>query len=152
MTWAIAIRATLVSCNGCNSAINEDPNLPTTLREPCPNCGSTGRHFATVNYLAQDSSSFGLSKSLPRTGELLLYVFLTRAERVNVIGDLLEDYHEAIQKFGRRAANRCFYIQVIRSLWPFLRNSLLRFGFVSAALKLFAWTLQAIARILGRWS
>jgi hypothetical protein len=91
-----------------------------------------------------------VSKALPRFGELLLFLFLTRAERVNVIGDLIEDYHEAIEKFGRRTAARCFYVQVFRSLWPFLRRFLFRMGIISFALKLFAWLLEAIARLFGR--
>jgi hypothetical protein len=160
----------MVSCNLCNRGLDEDPGLDPTLREPCPNCGSTSRRFAvdifesvfgyasisTVITLAQDrvndaqAPSSGISKALPRTGELLLYVFLTRAERVNVIGDLIEDYHEAIHKFGRRTATKCFYLQVFRSLWPFLRKFLLRIGIISFALKLLTWIVDAIGRLAGR--
>jgi hypothetical protein len=107
MTYVIATRATVVTCNVCNFAIDEDPSLQPSVRRVCPNCGSTSRRFAvemfesvsafvtvsTILTIAQDrvEGSGELSNHLPRFGELLLFVFLTRAERINIIGDLLED-------------------------------------------------------------
>ena len=34
-----------VSCGECKVPLEEDPNLPTNERTPCPNCGSVSRLF-----------------------------------------------------------------------------------------------------------
>src|SRR5437879_1155213 len=140
----------MVTCSLCKTAINENPGLDPSLRIRCPNCGSTSRQFSadifesvsgyasvsTVLIFSREalttkqplSSYLGTSTPLPRFGEILLYLFLTRTERTNLIGDLIEDYHEAIEKFGKRTAVKCFYFQVIRSLSPLLRRVLVRLG------------------------
>jgi hypothetical protein len=63
---------------------------------------------------------------LPKFGEFLLYFFLSQAERVNVIGDLAEEYDSISAKFGVRAAKLYFYRQVSVSLSPFVGKFMLR--------------------------
>src|SRR4051794_25049588 len=42
--------------------------------------------------------------SAPKIGEYLLYLFLTKKDRENLIGDLAEEFLEVQLKFGRVAA------------------------------------------------
>lgn len=63
---------------------------------------------------------------LPKFGEFLLYFFLSRTDRVNVIGDLEEDYDSIAVKFGERAARLYFYKQITISLTPFISKFILR--------------------------
>jgi transcriptional regulator with XRE-family HTH domain len=60
----------------------------------------------------------------PRLSEFLLYLFLTKSERVNLLGDTDEEYREVFEKFGRRAANAWFRKQVFDSLRPLIRRSI----------------------------
>lgn len=60
----------------------------------------------------------------PRLSEFLLYLFLSKSERVNLIGDTEEEFSEVFEKFGRRKANFWFRKQVFDSLWPLIWRSL----------------------------
>ena len=64
----------------------------------------------------------------PFNGEYLLYLFLKREEREEVIGDLIESYGRVVRRFGLRRANIWFYKQVAGSLFPLARRALLRIG------------------------
>ena len=75
----------------------------------------------------------------PRVGEYLLHYFLTKRERVYLIGDLAEEFHEVFSAFGHRRATRWFYKQVFDSLWPLTYRSLTR-----------VTLLDLIRRLLGR--
>lgn len=35
----------VVACEKCGTVLEESQSLPPEQREPCPNCGSTARHF-----------------------------------------------------------------------------------------------------------
>jgi hypothetical protein len=156
----------MVFCNSCGFGVNEAMGLNPSLRRPCPNCGSTSRHFS-VNIQASVLGNGSIStrlilketerlppavkrrEALPRFGELLLYCFLARTERINLIGDLFEDYREAIAKFGRKSAVCCFYAEVARSLlsrlsWRFF----FKIGFISGGLKVLIWVFKLIAKII----
>lgn len=77
-------------------------------------------------------ASFARSKKdsrLPRLGEFLLYFFLSQAERINVVGDLEEEYDSIAAKFGERAARLYFYKQISVSLSPFITKFVLRILF-----------------------
>jgi hypothetical protein len=63
---------------------------------------------------------------LPKCGEYLLYLLLSKSERVSVIGDLEEEFDAVQLKFGLTAAQIYFYKQVITSLAPFMMKSILR--------------------------
>jgi hypothetical protein len=152
-------------------ALDEDAGLIPASRAPCPNCGSTSRHFsahifASVTAVASVSTRFILlgsegapdtgvipssdrSRALPRFGELLLYIFLTRTERINLIGDLIEDYDEARVKFGIKSAVKYFYVQVVRSLWPLLRRILFKASIIACAAKTVFWALKIIVQLIN---
>src|ERR1043166_950997 len=127
----------MVTCKSCSMVLTDNESSAPSVRQVCPNCHSDNRRFLinldTAVFVATSTSTeptaqitIVAGQKLPRFGEILLYVFLTRSERINVIGDLSEDYQEATIKFGRRCAVRCFYAQVFRSLWPLLRRWLFR--------------------------
>jgi|GEM_PF-3562269 len=75
----------------------------------------------------------------PFNAEYVLYLFLRREERDEVVGDLIESYGHITQRFGKRRADVWFYKQVAGSMLPLFRRSLLRLG-------AFVW----IGRILRR--
>jgi transcriptional regulator with XRE-family HTH domain len=66
----------------------------------------------------------------PKFAEYLLYFFLTKSERINLIGDTEEEYSEVLKKFGRRKADVWFYKQVFDSLRPLIRRSIAKAGLV----------------------
>jgi len=161
----------MVTCKNCGIGLSEEAGLLPAMRAPCANCGSLSRLFSvdifesatavtsvSAHYFRVEIESASVptviapsnaSGVLPRLGELLLYLFLTRTERINLIGDLIEDYHEASAKFGRKGATRWFYVQVFRSLWPLLRRLLFKVGIISCAAKGGSWVLKLIAQLLS---
>lgn len=54
----------------------------------------------------------------PQFAEYILYLFLTKAERVYLIGDLNKKYYEVANKFGEGRAKLWFCNQVLKSLRP----------------------------------
>lgn len=72
----------------------------------------------------------------PKFAEYLLYLFLTRRERVHLIGDLTEEYVEVLHKFGVRKAKFWFYQQVFYSLQPLIWRSLSKLRMVAEILEL----------------
>jgi len=68
--------------------------------------------------------------SPPKFAAYLLYFFLTKAERVYLVGDLEEEYFEVLSKFGRFQAKLWFYKQVACSLLPLARRHLVKLRFI----------------------
>lgn len=66
----------------------------------------------------------------PELGEFLFYLFLSRAERENLIGDLQEEYLEVHSKFGKPKANIWYYKQVFTSLYPLIRRFVIKWGLI----------------------
>jgi hypothetical protein len=64
----------------------------------------------------------------PFNAEYLLYLFLRRKDRDEVIGDLRESYGHVVGRFGKRKADIWFYKQVAGSLWPLLRRVIVKIG------------------------
>ena len=62
----------------------------------------------------------------PRLGEYALLFFLSKKDRINIPGDLEEEYREIDRKFGTRAARIWYYKQVITSVGPLFRKWCLR--------------------------
>jgi transcriptional regulator with XRE-family HTH domain len=81
-----------------------------------------------LDVVAAPSTSVYITKNHrpPKFGEYLLYLFLTKAERVYLIGDLAEEYDELSSRFGRQAANLWYYRQIVTSLRPLMRRLLCR--------------------------
>lgn len=80
----------------------------------------------------------------PKFAEYLLYLFLTKSERINLIGDLSEEYLEVSAKFGHRQANLWFYKQVCDSLKPLIWRSV-------SKLRLLASIVELLSRLTNRW-
>jgi transcriptional regulator with XRE-family HTH domain len=64
--------------------------------------------------------------TLPKLGEFLIYLFVPREDRVEVMGDLEEEYATVKSKFGLRAARIFFYKQVFTSISPFISETFYR--------------------------
>lgn len=62
----------------------------------------------------------------PKFLQFLLYLFIPKKEREPLLGDLSEEYWEVHSKFDVRYANIWFVKQVLFSIWPFIRGSVLR--------------------------
>lgn len=82
--------------------------------------------FAAIGTMMPSNKGTGV----PKFGEYLLYLFLSKSDREYLIGDLAEEYLEVRSKFGRRAANIWYYKQVITSLWP-LSKKAVRWGLIA---------------------
>jgi hypothetical protein len=60
----------------------------------------------------------------PQNGErLLLLILRTKEERVNIPGDLEEEYRVIAAKHGTRYAKLWYYKQVAASAWPMVRKA-----------------------------
>lgn len=80
----------------------------------------------------------------PKFGEYLLYLFLTKGERINLIGDLAEEYEEVHDKFGLRKANFWYYKQVFDSLRPLIRRTIMREAQRAELIKFLRWLLELV--------
>lgn len=58
----------------------------------------------------------------PQLGERILLLILTKEERVNILGDLEEEYRGIAAKHGARYAKLWYYKQVGGSAWPLIRK------------------------------
>jgi Bacterial RNA polymerase, alpha chain C terminal domain len=73
----------------------------------------------------------------PKYGEFLLYLFLKRKDRENVIGDLVEEYSTIIlPKFGVLKASLWFWKQVASSIMPLLWPRMKRLAQLAGAAKM----------------
>ena len=59
----------------------------------------------------------------PRCGERLLLLILSKEERVNIPGDLEEEYRGIAARHGARYAKLWYYKQVAASGWPMIRKA-----------------------------
>lgn len=74
----------------------------------------------------------------PRLGERLLLLILTKEDRINVPGDLEEEFAHIAVKHGDRFAKVWYYKQVAASAWPMSLKAI-RWG-------IFAWMSEWIRR------
>lgn len=58
---------TIVSCGQCGEVLDEPVGTPVDERAPCPNCGSTGRHFKKE--ITASSTMRGGTRGKARSGE-----------------------------------------------------------------------------------
>jgi hypothetical protein len=76
----------------------------------------------------------------PRFAEYLLYIFISRAERIYLLGDLSEDYEEILSKFGKRRADLWFYKQTVLSLRPLVGRAI-------SSLRFIGWVVEIIRHV-----
>lgn len=67
----------------------------------------------------------------PRLGERILLLILTKEERINIPGDLEEEYRGIAAKHGARFAKVWYYRQVAGSAWPMIRKAV-RWGLLAS--------------------
>lgn len=80
-----------------------------------------------VEYLKSCST-----KLPPQLGErILLLVLRTKEERVNIPGDLEEEFKQIAAKHGARFAKVWYYKQVAASAWPMIRKGV-RWGLLAS--------------------
>jgi hypothetical protein len=76
----------------------------------------------------------------PRRAELLLHYVLPRARRVEVLGDLEEDYQqEWLPKYGPHHARRMYWRHALRSITPLLWMAIKRWGLITLILGAADW-------------
>jgi hypothetical protein len=85
----------------------------------------------------------------PRLGEYLLYLFLTKRERVSLIGDIEEEYVDVYERFGRRSAKIWYYKQVFDSLRPLIRRALAKTGVVLWLWKHTGWIYEHVLQFIN---
>lgn len=89
--------------------------------------------------LKEMKTSFDLQSHIaPQLGERLLLLVLSKEERVNIPGDLEEEYRGIAAKHGARYAKLWYYKQVAASAWPIVRKAV--------SLGLLAWVAEWIRR------
>jgi len=81
----------------------------------------------------------------PKFAEFLLYIFLPKQRRDNLLGDLEEEYYDVCHRFGNIRAQIFYYSQVARSLWP-LFASLIQKGLKWGIL---GWIGETIRRFIS---
>ena len=83
--------------------------------------------FSTrLTFLLDDLSGIS-SESLsmpPQLGECILLLVLSKDERINIPGDLAEEYIGIAKKHGKRFAKIWYYKQVMASAWPIIWKAL----------------------------
>jgi len=85
----------------------------------------------TVTPHVVDMPSNNPPQTPPQVGERLLLLILTKQERVNVPGDLEEEYRTIAVKHGARYAKLWYYKQVAESAWPLIRKAV-RWGLLAS--------------------
>lgn len=76
--------------------------------------------------LVEDIKIYLANSRPPFHAEYLLHLSLTKEERDAVIGDMVEEHNQLVQRFGKRYADVWFYKQVGWSIWPLARRMLMR--------------------------
>ena len=67
----------------------------------------------------------------PQLGECILLLILSKDERINIPGDLAEEFAEIAAGHGEKFAKVWYYKQVIASAYPLIRNAV-RWGMLAS--------------------
>jgi hypothetical protein len=63
------------------------------------------------------------TRTPPRLGERILLLILSKDQRINLPGDLAEEYGELAGRHGEGYAKLWYYKQVVASAWPLIYNA-----------------------------
>lgn len=85
--------------------------------------------FRQINDVPLENTAY---EQPPEFAEYLLYFLLTKSERVNLIGDLTEEYKQILSKFGIKKARYWYFKQVFDSLWPLIKRLIQKTGFYTS--------------------
>lgn len=92
---------------------------------------SNGTNASSIDSLTRESSQKSKPLLSPQLGERLLLLILTKEERVNIPGDLEEEFKQIAAKHGARYAKLWYYKQVAASAWPMIRKAV-RWGLLAS--------------------
>lgn len=90
----------------------------------------------SVPYSNEESNVVSLSP--PKFATYFLYLFLTKGERVYLVGDLEEEFFEVVAKFGRLRARIWFYKQVMSSLAPLLWRTITKVRLIVSLVEIYS--------------
>jgi hypothetical protein len=94
------------------------------LQLPSETKDSNSTDSLSVNSASQGASQKSKPLLPPRVGERMLLLVLSKDERVNIPGDLEEEFSEIAVKHGEQFAKVWYYKQVATSAWPMIRKAL----------------------------
>jgi hypothetical protein len=95
-----------------------------------------------VNITGTWIQSTEMPRRPPFNAEYVLHLLLRKDEREVVIGDLIEEYGNILERFNKHRADLWFYKQVAGSLLPLLRRALVRIG-------AFVWLGRILRRLIS---
>jgi hypothetical protein len=105
--------------------IDSEEKLLHAVFLPPPSRESDHNHIQNSSVESEQpvpSSEVGDSPQPPSFGERILLLILTKEERVNIPGDLEEEFKQITAKHGERYAKLWYYKQVAASAWPLIRK------------------------------
>jgi hypothetical protein len=108
--------------------VNVEPTLPEELHAIFHRMISRlprmwGTRLYTNAYYSKVMGIPAQQSAAPRLGERILLLILTKEERINIPGDLEEEYRSIAAKHGARYAKLWYYKQVAASAWPMVRKT-----------------------------
>ena len=65
---------------------------------------------------------------IKRMAKCFLRLLLDEKDRKVIVGDLLEKYERQIKRRGKKRATWWLYYEVARSVWPFLKQAIVKFS------------------------
>lgn len=80
-------------------------------------------HAPSSERVDRNLSAVAKASSPPVFGERILLLILTKEERVNIPGDLEEEFRGIAAKHSARYAKLWYYKQVAASAWPIMRKA-----------------------------
>ncbi len=93
--------------------------------DPTPLSLDVSDQIQTLDWLRVDVQT--APRKPPEMARYLLHLFLSKRDRQNLIGDLIEEYQTVqLHEFGVRKANFWFWKQAICSVWPIIGSRLRR--------------------------
>lgn len=119
---------------------NESLNKLTSFNATSEASQTNSQEKSSDEFKLLDPFSKAKASSPPLFGERLLLLVLSKEERVNIPGDLEEEYRGIAAKQGARYAKLWYYKQVVASGWPLIRKAV-RWGVI-------AWVGERIRRFI----
>jgi hypothetical protein len=102
---------------------NESQNALTSSPATSEANETNNLEESSVESKALDSSPDIKASSPPPLGERILLLVLSKEDRVNIPGDLEEEFAQIASKHGERYARLWYYKQVAASAWPLTRKA-----------------------------
>lgn len=78
------------------------------------------RHTLRIKKSLRQEAKESQSTAPPQYAKYLIYLFISKRNREALLGDLEEEFHEAVKIFGPRKAQFLYWTHVFRSLLPLI--------------------------------